>query len=93
MTRVMRWAGEALDPAAAAFDSLPCTTPGEDLRLCEEAPLAQESLDGTLPLQLGGSGRLVFIEHDSDTAVPGSADLILVTKDPTVPGGLLVSLR
>lgn len=93
LTRVARWNGAAPNPAEAAFGMGTCTVPSEDLGICEETELTQESIDGPLPLQLDGTGRLVFIEHDSDTAAPGTADLIEVVKDPAAPGGLLVRLR
>ena len=93
VTRVARWDGVDPDPAWAAFGMDTCSVPSEDLGICEETPLMQETIDGPLPLQLDGAGTLVFIEHDSDTSTPGSADLIEVRKDPAAPGSLLVSLR
>ena len=91
LTRVVRWQGEAVDPSFETFASDPCSSPSVDLRLCEEAALDQESIDGALPVSLVGTGRLVFIEHDSDTSTPGTQDLILVSKDPGSAGGLLVT--
>jgi hypothetical protein len=93
VTRLVRWDGEDVHAASAALGGVPCSTPSDGLRLCEETPLFQETVDGPLPLSVEGAGRLVFIEHDSDTAAPGSDDVLVVSKDPNAAGHLLVSLR
>jgi len=90
VTRLVRWTSVLPGPVASAFDPAPCTTPSDGLRLCEESALLQESLDGSLPISVANTGSLVLIEHDSDTTLPGSDDLLIVRKDPDAPGALLI---
>ena len=78
--------------AHAVFGLLPCTTPSEDLGICDEfVGLVDEILDPVWPVAVMGDGVLVFIEYDDDISTGGSVVSIRVSKDPLNPTDLVVS--